>query len=81
MTLCRLKESCSLSTMNREYAALKALSFYDLFDDILAGKLAKPIRPSLPEVKKIMETQGVNEPQAISILCSLSSKGFSLIQG
>jgi senataxin len=67
--------------MNREYAALKALSFYDLFNDILFGKVAISTRPSLLEIKRTMEAQGVNEPQAVSILNSLSSNGFSLIQG
>jgi senataxin len=67
--------------MNREFAALKALSFYDLFNDILFGKVANSTRPSLLEIKRTMEAQGVNEPQAVSILNSLSSTGFSLIQG
>ena len=76
-----MRNIVSLSTINREYAALKALPFYDLLDDILNSKLTKSVPPSPSEIKKVVYSQGVNEPQASSILSSLLNRGFSLIQG
>lgn len=71
----------SLNTLHREYAALMALPYYDLYDNILQPKLSsiQTIDPS--NVQKTMSTYNVNEPQAIAILASLEAEGFALIQG
>ncbi|KAJ6508793.1 SEN1 N terminal-domain-containing protein [Mycena sanguinolenta] len=71
----------SLSTINREYAALLGLPYYDLCPAIL-NPVLPPIPTSNPEaVKKVMEIHGVNEPQAIAISSCLDTNGISLIQG
>lgn len=71
----------SLTTVQREYASLVAVPYYDQFSTIL-----NPCLPNLPELKEkdireIMTTYRVNEPQAKAILASLRSDGFVLIQG
>ncbi|KAJ7250875.1 SEN1 N terminal-domain-containing protein [Mycena haematopus] len=71
----------SLTTINREYAALLGLFHYDLCPAII-----NPVLPPIPTsnrevVKKVMEIHGVNEPQAIAISSCLDTDGFSLIQG
>jgi senataxin len=71
----------SLSTINREYAALMALPYYDLFDTVLRPRLFKDVAIDHKEVSRIMATYRVNEPQAIAISSSLKAKGFALIQG
>jgi senataxin len=72
---------CSLSTVYREYAALKGLPYYDLFDSIMKPRPAKLPEISSSRIRQAMETYRVNEPQAGAILGSLDSEGFALIQG
>ncbi|KAJ7175856.1 SEN1 N terminal-domain-containing protein [Mycena filopes] len=77
----QLKQIFSLSTINREYAALLGLQHYDLFPSIL-----RPALPPLPAlnneaVKRLMSVHSVNEPQAIAISSCLDTNGLSLIQG
>lgn len=71
----------SLSTLIREYAALMALPYYDLLDSVLHTHLPKPARVDAGEVRRVMDTYKVNEPQANAILKSLATEGFALIQG
>ncbi|KAJ7109726.1 SEN1 N terminal-domain-containing protein [Mycena crocata] len=77
----QLSQVFSLSTINREYAALLGLAHYDLCPSIL-----RPSLPPIPKlngeaVKRVMAVHGVNEPQAIAISSCLDTSGFSLIQG
>ncbi|EIW80969.1 hypothetical protein CONPUDRAFT_104043 [Coniophora puteana RWD-64-598 SS2] len=77
----QLRKVFSLSTLHREYAALMALPYYDLFSTIM-NPVIKPIpRMNQDEVKRAMNTYKINEPQAKAILGSLSADGFALIQG
>ena len=83
--LCRLVihpcSGSSLSTLHREYAALIALPYYDLFEKILRPQLS-PIPTFHPNhVSQTMSTYNVNKPQAVAILGSLQADGFALIQG
>ncbi|CAO1613045.1 unnamed protein product [Parajaminaea phylloscopi] len=71
----------SLSTVNREFAALLTLPFYDLVRDITQGRVAPRQQPSASDVKTMVQTYGVNVPQAEAILGALHGQGFSLIQG
>ncbi|SJX63016.1 related to SEN1 protein [Sporisorium reilianum f. sp. reilianum] len=76
-----LKKLFSLTTLHREFAALMAAPYYDLFSDIIRGRLAPKVTLTGDEVRKAMQGYQVNEPQARAILGSLATEGFSLIQG
>lgn len=71
----------SFSTIFREYAALQALPYYDMLDDIMNPRPAR--LPTFPDdrVTQAMSAYQVNEPQAVAILGALQTDGFSLIQG
>jgi senataxin len=71
----------SLSTIHREFAALVAFPHYDHFGTILRPQLRKVPVTDQNEVKEIVSTYHVNEPQAIAISSSLQTEGFVLIQG
>ena len=71
----------SLSTVRREYAALKGLPYYDLSDKVLNPRLEDPPYVSSSEVTSAMKNHQVNEPQARAILSAMRTEGFSLIQG
>lgn len=71
----------SLSTINREYAALMGLPHYDLCPAILHPALPPIPTPKEEDIKKVMTVYRVNEPQAIAISSCLATSGFSLIQG
>ena len=71
----------SLSTLHREYAALMALPYYDLYESILRPKSPPVPAINAKDVNQTMSTYNVNEPQALAILASLQAEGFALIQG
>ena|SRR5260370_41894516 len=73
--------NASLSTVHREYAALRGLEYYDLFEDIVHPKKVALPRVSAERIQECMSKYGVNEPQASAIVGSLQNRGFSLIQG
>ncbi|KAJ7780655.1 SEN1 N terminal-domain-containing protein [Mycena maculata] len=77
----RVTQVFSLSTINREYAALLGLQHYDLCSSILQPALPPISTLNGEVVKKVMALYGVNEPQAIAISSCLDTNGFSLIQG
>ncbi|KAH7909030.1 SEN1 N terminal-domain-containing protein [Hygrophoropsis aurantiaca] len=76
-----LKKVFSLSTLYREYGALKGLPFFDLSQTILQPSIAALPTLDSREVRQTMTTYSVNEPQAKAILGSLRVEGFALIQG
>jgi senataxin len=70
-----------LSTLHREYAALIALPYYDLYEKVLRPQLS-PIPAITPnDINQTMSNCNVNKPQAVAILGSLQADGFALIQG
>ncbi|KEP48853.1 helicase SEN1 [Rhizoctonia solani 123E] len=71
----------SLSTINREYAALTTAEYYDLIDEVMSATSARPNPPSQLRIQETMRAHRLNEPQAKAISASLSTRGFSLIQG
>ncbi|KAF8327025.1 SEN1 N terminal-domain-containing protein [Cantharellus anzutake] len=77
----KLTRLMSLSTVYREYAALRGLQYYDLFEDIVHPKRGVLPKASPERVKECMSRHQVNEPQANAIVGSLQIRGFSLIQG
>lgn len=71
----------ALNTVNREFGALLTLPFYDLVRDIMQAKVSARIPLSPKDIQMMLQTYGVNPPQAEAILGSLQGQGFSLIQG
>ncbi|SPO25746.1 related to SEN1 protein [Ustilago trichophora] len=76
-----LKKLFSLTTLHREFAALMAAPYFDLFSDVIRARVAPKVTLTTDEVRKAMQGYQVNEPQARAILGSLATEGFSLIQG
>ncbi|KAF8073606.1 SEN1 N terminal-domain-containing protein [Lyophyllum atratum] len=77
----QLRKILNLTTVQREYASLMAVPYYDHFNTILQPRL--PNRPKIEEkdVRETMAMYRVNEPQAKAIQSALRSEGFVLIQG
>ncbi|CAO3634803.1 unnamed protein product [Cunninghamella echinulata] len=72
----------SLSTVQREYAALYGLEHFDLVNDILNPRPVPMPTLSQEAVQKCIQTYNVNQPQAEAIVGALQKKkGFTLIQG
>ena len=57
------------------------LQYYDLRDEILTAKPSKVEEPTESQIEKTVALYKVNEPQAKAIISSVSSTGFTLIQG
>ncbi|EEB08752.1 helicase sen1 [Schizosaccharomyces japonicus yFS275] len=72
----------SITTNLREYSSLRALSFYDVSEDIIKAR-CNPCDLSLqpPQLKRVMESYHVNEPQALAIHAACARTGFTLVQG
>ncbi|KAF9454791.1 hypothetical protein P691DRAFT_804153 [Macrolepiota fuliginosa MF-IS2] len=77
----KISKVFSLSTLHREYAALKSLPYYDFADTVLRPRLARIGPPEQHQVQKTMAEFKINEPQAVAILKSMKTAGFALIQG
>ncbi|KAI9275791.1 AAA domain-containing protein [Phascolomyces articulosus] len=78
----RMLKLTSVTTFQREYAALQGLEHYDLVQHILNPKQYRMPVFTDHMVDKCIEKYGVNDPQARAILGALDKKrGFTLIQG
>ncbi|KAG6820177.1 hypothetical protein H0H93_004308 [Arthromyces matolae] len=73
--------SLNRHTSQREYASLIAVPYYDHFSTILTPRPLKLPNLKEKDIKEIIASYRVNQPQAKAILSSLSSEGFVLIQG
>ncbi|KAF9962222.1 DEAD-box type RNA helicase [Mortierella alpina] len=72
----------NLTTTHREYAALIAMQYYELCDDVLNPPNIPPPKISLANVQRVMDIYKVNTPQAQAIVGAIERpKGFTLIQG
>ncbi|KWU45575.1 hypothetical protein RHOSPDRAFT_32881 [Rhodotorula sp. JG-1b] len=71
----------NLSTVHREYSALRALEYIDLCSDVLAPRPPPSLPTDAKTVRPTMAAYKVNEPQAMAIHAALRTNGFSLIQG
>lgn len=69
---------CSLTTVEREYCALRALEYFDLKQDILAARPSPltGVSNSYPS-----EQMMLNDSQLSAVEHAISSTGFNLIQG
>ncbi|KAI8140246.1 hypothetical protein BJV82DRAFT_563071 [Fennellomyces sp. T-0311] len=81
-TTWRILRLTSITTAQREYAALQGLEHYDLAKDVLHPAPCPMPMISDQAIHKCIDKYGVNEPQAQAILGALYKKqGFTLIQG
>ncbi|KIY46559.1 hypothetical protein FISHEDRAFT_10623, partial [Fistulina hepatica ATCC 64428] len=72
----------SLSTINREFAALVSVPYYDLPDDILRPRLPSKPPFNRRQIDFLQRKYKLNEPQAVAVNSTLITKsGFVLIQG
>ncbi|KAI5921877.1 SEN1 N terminal-domain-containing protein [Camillea tinctor] len=71
----------NMKTIEREYASLESLQFYDLAPEILEAK-PSPMLPFSPEaVENVMKNYQLNPGQAKAILNAKANDAFTLIQG
>lgn len=71
----------SLSTINREYAALLSLPYLNCLPNIMASRVDKVPPVDSTEIQRAMSTLSVNMPQATAIVSAMKAEGFVLIQG
>ncbi|KAF8540202.1 SEN1 N terminal-domain-containing protein [Trichophaea hybrida] len=71
----------NLTPLEREYASLICMQYYDLREEILTAKPSPLVEPTEAQVTKTKDLYNVNEPQAKAIIAAVSSTGFTLIQG
>lgn len=70
-----------MTPVEREYAALLGLQYYDMCDEIIHARAQPLVVAAEGDVSKAMSDYGVNEPQARAIIGAVHNEGFSLIQG
>ncbi|KND87274.1 Helicase SEN1 [Tolypocladium ophioglossoides CBS 100239] len=71
----------NMTTIEREYAALESLQYYDLMDEILKAEPSPIIRYGDERVCNAMQNWALNRGQALAVLGAHENDGFTLIQG
>ncbi|KFA64030.1 hypothetical protein S40285_04204 [Stachybotrys chlorohalonatus IBT 40285] len=71
----------NMTTIEREYAALESLQYYDLMDEILKAEPSPIIRYGEEKVSNSMQNWALNRGQALAVLGAQENDGFTLIQG
>jgi len=71
----------SITPIEREYAALKSLQYYDLCDEILQAQPSPLLNYSDNVLAPVQQTYGVNRGQAKAIWSAKENDAFTLIQG
>jgi senataxin len=71
----------SMTTIEREYAALKSLQYYDLCEEILSAKPSPILAYSDSFFDQIKNIYGLNKGQARAIWSAKENDAFTLIQG
>lgn len=71
----------SLTPLEREYGALKALQYYDLCDEIIKARPSPMLKYSDASLEPIIRNYNVNPAQAKAIKSALDNDAFTLIQG
>jgi senataxin len=71
----------SMTTIEREYASLKSLEFYDLCDEILSAKPSPLLSYPNQTYDQVRAIYGVNTGQAKAIWSARDNDAFTLIQG
>ncbi|KAL5611518.1 hypothetical protein BROUX41_000888 [Berkeleyomyces rouxiae] len=71
----------NMTTIEREYAALEALQYYDLMDEVLKAEPSPILTYSDEQIKRYMTNWKLNAGQAKAVLGAKDNDGFTLIQG
>jgi senataxin len=71
----------NMTTIEREYAALESLQYYDLMDEVLKAQPSPMLTFGNEAVKDVMENYQLNPGQARAILNAKANDGFTLVQG
>ncbi|KAI8722332.1 hypothetical protein NCS52_00376700 [Fusarium sp. LHS14.1] len=71
----------NMTTIEREYAALESLQYYDLMDEILNAEPSPILRYGEEKVSSCMDNFSLNRGQAMAVLGAHDNDGFTLIQG
>ncbi|KAK1782737.1 SEN1 N terminal-domain-containing protein [Copromyces sp. CBS 386.78] len=71
----------NMTTIEREYAALESLQYYDLMDEVLRAEPSPMLSFGEENIKNTMTNWELNRGQAKAILNAKENDGFTLIQG
>jgi senataxin len=71
----------NMTTIEREYAALESLQYYDLMDEVLKAQPSPMLTFGDEAVKGVMQNYQLNLGQARAILNAKENDGFTLVQG
>ncbi|KAK4102063.1 hypothetical protein N658DRAFT_424144 [Parathielavia hyrcaniae] len=71
----------NMTTIEREYAALESLQYYDLMDEVLKAQPSPMLTFGDEAVKGVMNNYQLNLGQARAILNAKENDGFTLVQG
>lgn len=71
----------NMTTIEREYAALESLQYYDLMDEIIKAIPSPILKFGEEAVGNVMKNYDLNPGQAKAILNAKENDGFTLIQG
>jgi senataxin len=71
----------SITSLEREYGALKGLQYYDLCDEIIRAKPSPLLTYGDKHTDPLIENYNVNKAQAKAIKSAIDNDAFTLIQG
>ncbi|KAK3393054.1 SEN1 N terminal-domain-containing protein [Podospora didyma] len=71
----------NMTTIEREYAALESLQYYDLMDEVLKAEPSPMLNFGDEAVDGVMQNYTLNRGQAKAILNAKENDGFTLVQG
>ena len=71
----------NMTTVEREYAALESLQYYDLLDEVLEAKPSPLLDYGHEAIDSVMKTYCLNSGQAKAIMNAKDNDGFTLVQG
>lgn len=71
----------NMTTIEREYAALESLQYYDLMDEVLKAQPSPMLNFGDEAIKNVMDNYQLNVGQAKAILNAKENDGFTLVQG
>ncbi|KAL7621310.1 DEAD-box type RNA helicase [Parahypoxylon ruwenzoriense] len=71
----------NMTTIEREYASLESLQYYDLMPEVIEAKPSPMLKFSPEAVEQVMKNYQLNTGQAKAILNAKENDAFTLVQG
>ncbi|EPE08021.1 dna-binding protein smubp-2 [Ophiostoma piceae UAMH 11346] len=71
----------NMTTIEREYAALESLQYYDLMDEVLKATPSPMLTFGDAAITDVQKNYELNRGQALAILHGKANDGFTLVQG